>query len=399
MERRLLDNLTPSRARRGQGNRTLGEEVVEAKLDEWCRVNGEDYLNGIRDRARHLAPLIERDEEFKRLNNIIGTLLNTRKDSMVTPQGRARAAGMPLDVACIERFAKLAVYLSERAPQAIVTADTTPERMMAGSFVEAYFSNYIEGTEFAVEQATEIVYDGKIPADRPQDGHDVLGTYLQLVETVGRPPSATNFEEFKDEIRTRHRRLMESRPDVRPGQFKTIANRAGDTSFVTPDLLEGTLKEGHAMMRSIEDPFRRAAFLHYMMAETHPFNDGNGRISRILMTRELLSAGLSRIVIPTVFRGDYLDALRGLSRRDDPSIFVRSLEFCQKVSAACSAPSASEAITVWAQTYAFCENARHARLTMPNAAVHVVNRNGVYAPDDYWQSISSAANANPFGVR
>jgi hypothetical protein len=306
---------------------------------------------------------------------------------------------MPLDVACIERFAKLAVYLSERAPQAIVTADTTPERMMAGSFVEAYFSNYIEGTEFAVEQATEIVYDGKIPADRPQDGHDVLGTYLQLVETVGRPPSATNFEEFKDEIRTRHRRLMESRPDVRPGQFKTIANRAGDTSFVTPDLLEGTLKEGHAMMRSIEDPFRRAAFLHYMMAETHPFNDGNGRISRILMTRELLSAGLSRIVIPTVFRGDYLDALRGLSRRDDPSIFVRSLEFCQKVSAACSAPSASEAITVWAQTYAFCENARHARLTMPNAAVHVVNRNGVYAPDDYWQSISSAANANPFGVR
>ncbi len=399
MERRLLDNLAPSRARNGEGARTLGEEAVEAKLDEWCRVSGEDHLNGIRDRARHIAPLIEREDEFKRLNGIIGTLLNTHKETMVTPQGKARAAGTPLDIACINRFAKLAVFLSERAPQAIVTADTTPERMMAGSFVEAYFSNYIEGTEFAVEQATEIVYDGKIPSDRPQDGHDVLGTYLQLVEKVARAPSATTFDEFKIEIQTRHQRLMESRPDIQPGKFKTVANRAGDTSFVTPDLLQGTLKEGHAMMRSIEDPFRRAVFLHYMMAEIHPFNDGNGRISRILMTKELLSAGLSRIAIPTVYRSDYVDALRTLSRRDDPSIFVRSMEFCQMVTAACSATSASDAIAVWAKAYAFCEDSRHARLTMPNPALHVMKRNGVYAPDEYWNSIASAANSNPFGVK
>ena len=253
-ERRLLDNLTPSRARRGEGARTLGEAVVEAKLDEWCNINGAERLSAIRDHARHLAPLIEKEEEFKRLSGMIGTLLNTRKDKMVTRQGRARAAGQPLDVPCIDRFAKLALYLSERAPQAIVTPDVTSERNMAGSFVEAYFSNYIEGTEFAVEQATEIVFEGKIPHDRPKDGHDVLGTYLQLVEGGRHPPSATTFDEFKDEIKARHARLMESRPEVHPGQFKKVANRAGDTSFVKPELLEGTLKEAHAMMKSIEDP-------------------------------------------------------------------------------------------------------------------------------------------------
>jgi len=397
-ERLLLDNLSPSRARGREAPRTLGEAAVEAKLDEWSRTSGAGFLNQVRDNARHLAPLLDRDEEFKKLNGMIGTLLNTHQEKMITPQGRARAAGTPIDVACVNKFATLAKYMRDRAPQAVVNADTASDSLMAGSFIEAYFSNYIEGTEFAVHQATEIIFEGRVPADRPEDGHDVLGTYLQLVEAGGRAPSGTDFPGFVDEIKTRHARLMKSRPGVNPGHFKTIANRAGDTSFVVPGLVEGTLKEGHAMMRSIEDPFQRSLFLHYMLAEVHPFNDGNGRISRILMTRELLSAGLSRIVVPTVFRDDYVESLRALSRRDAPAIFVRSMEFCQRVSAACSAPSADAAINRWAQAYAFCENPRQARLTMPNPALRVTVKGGVPAPDDYWEALSNANGSRPFGM-
>lgn len=396
-ERRLLDNLAPSRARGSEPARTLGEAVVEAKLDEWCRTSGTDFLNSIRDRARNIAPLLERENEFKRLNGMIGTLLNTQQERMVTPQGRARASGTPVDTACLQRFAGLVAYMSGRAPQYVPSADTTSDRNVAGAFIEAYFSNYIEGTEFEIEQAAEIVFEGKIPEDRPQDGHDVLGTYLQLVEGMGRPTSTTTFPEFKDEIQTRHANLMEARPEVGPGRFKTLGNRAGDTSFVAPDLLEGTLREGHAMMRDIEDPFHRSLFLHYFLTETHPFNDGNGRISRILMTRELAAAGLSRIVVPTVYRQDYVDSLRALSRRDDPAIFVRSLEFCQQVSAACSAPSAKDAVNRWAQAYAFCEDTRQAKLMMPNPALEIANRRGVFAPTDYWEAIDHGSTGFVFG--
>jgi hypothetical protein len=48
------------------------------------------------------------------------------------------------------------------------------ESRIAASFIEAYFSNYIEGTRFVVEEAKRIVFDGVMPAQRPQDGHDVL---------------------------------------------------------------------------------------------------------------------------------------------------------------------------------------------------------------------------------
>ena len=32
------------------------------------------------------------------------------------------------------------------------------------TFYEAYFSNFIEGTDFAVREAEEIVFEGKFPA-------------------------------------------------------------------------------------------------------------------------------------------------------------------------------------------------------------------------------------------
>jgi hypothetical protein len=384
--RRLLDNMAPSRARSGPA-RTLGPAEVEKRLDSLCTTHGVKHLNTIRDEARQLAPLIDREAEFEALNVMISTLLQTRETKALTPQGQARAEGHPLDPACIDRLIKLVEFMQARAPVTVADADTSPDRKRAGAFMEAYFSNFIEGTEFAVGEAVEIVFEGRIPETRPEDGHDVLGAYLQLMDLGERSAMSIDADAFIDEVQERHRNLMAPRPSILPGVLKTKPNQAGNTAFVHPDLVCGTLREGVNILRSISDAFSRALFVHFLLVDVHPFNDGNGRISRIMMTKELLAAGLSRIIIPTVFRNDYFDALRVLSRRDDPSIFVRSLEFCQKVSAACSAPATDQAIEAWARAYGFCEDSRHARLSMPNPALEVEFRNGIPAPSDYWAAI------------
>jgi hypothetical protein len=383
--RKLLDNLNPSRARNGP-SRTVGRAEVERRLDSLCVTHGEDHLKEIRDTARVLAPMIDRNREFEVLHGMIATLLRTREARMLTPRGRARARGHPFDPACIERLAGLVYCLRSRAPVTTLDADTTPDRKTAGAFMEAYFSNFIEGTEFSIKEAVEIVFEGKMPEARPQDGHDVFGVYQQLVDMGGRSASVIDADDFIDEIQERHRRLMEARPSVKPGTFKTKPNQAGDTTFVDPSLVRGTLREGMMLFRSLSDPFSRGLFVHFLLSDVHPFNDGNGRLSRIMMTKELVGAGLSRIVIPTVYRGDYLDALRALSRRGEPLIFVRSLEFCQRVSAACSAASVDGAIGAWARAYAFCEDGHRARLTMPDPAIAIETRNGIPAPADYWAS-------------
>lgn len=393
--RRLLDNMAASRARLGPA-RTLGAAEVEKRLDSLCTTHGVNQLNVVRDQARALAPLIDREAEFTALNTLISTLLRTREATTLTRQGRARAEGRPIDTACIDRIVSLVDFLQARAPFTVADADVSPERNRAGAFMEAYFSNFIEGTEFSVDEAVEIVFDGRIPETRPEDGHDVLGSYLQLIDLGGRSVLATDADSFIDEVKERHRTLMAQRPSIQPGQFKTRPNQAGATPFVHPDLVEGTLHAGVDILRSVQDPFSRALTVHFLLVDVHPFNDGNGRISRIMMTKELRAAGLSRIIIPTVHRSDYFDALRALTRRNDPSIFVRTLEFCQRVTAACSAPSPAKAIEAWARAYGFCEDARHARLSMPDPALEIENRSGIPAPSDYWAAIGMDQNPGLF---
>jgi len=70
--------------------------------------------------------------------------------------------------------------------------------------------------------------------------------------------------------------------------------------------------------RSI-DPVVAAAMAHYHFETLHPFNDGNGRIGRLLIVLQLYSAGVLSEPTLTVSpwfearRRDYYDALLGVS--------------------------------------------------------------------------------------
>jgi len=48
---------------------------------------------------------------------------------------------------------------------------------------------------------------------------------------------------------------------------------------------------------------------------------------------ELVKAAQTRIIIPTVYRDDYLGALRRLTRRKDPRVYIRMLLRAQEFSA------------------------------------------------------------------
>lgn len=54
-----------------------------------------------------------------------------------------------------------------------------------------------------------------------------------------------------------------------------------------------------------KNDIENALFILFMVSELHPFSDGNGRISRIMMNAELVHADESKIIIPTVFREDF----------------------------------------------------------------------------------------------
>jgi hypothetical protein len=362
--RAYLENMRPSRARGGHLPRSLSREEIENRLDRIVRQNGEDALNRIRDEARAIAAPLGLEQELKDFNELVGTLLGTRDAKTRSAVAQARAANKPFDPDRMRLFEALFAALRET-----VSTDR-PVRQQWGAantnlaFFEAYFSNFIEGTEFTVEEAEEIIFGGVIPQQRPDDAHDILGTYRIVSDEAGMKTLPSSFEDFLALLRRRHATIMGARLDKNPGIFKTKANRAGNTIFVTPDLVTGTLEKGFAFLQGLGDPFHRAVFMMFLVSEIHPFTDGNGRIARIMMNTELLAGGQERIVVPTGYRIDYLTALQALSLSSHPTPLIRMMNYAQQYTHAINWNDLATARKTLEQSGAF-DDGQEAKLRMP----------------------------------
>lgn len=332
-ERRALENLQKGRAR-SNVSKCKPRAYIEETLERMLQVNGEAGLNAFRDKARSIAAELGMNEEFETLHTIIGALLATKPTGILSSANAiARAQGTPFDEERVKLFSILFEALHNEQFPYVDEPNVMNSAFRNFAFFESYFSNYIEGTEFEIEDAWKIVETGQPMPARNADSHDVLGTF-QLVASrreMRRTPTST--DNFIELLQDRHRILMAARPDRNPGMFKMQNNHAGDTHFVDCTLVRGTLNKGYEYYQALEHPFSRALFMLFMVSEVHPFSDGNGRISRIMMNAELVAADQSKVIIPTVFREDYLNALRRLTRRGDPSVLIRAMSRVRQFSA------------------------------------------------------------------
>lgn len=69
-------------------------------------------------------------------------------------------------------------------------------------------------------------------------------------------------------------------------------------------------------------PIVRAAVDHFKLVHIHPFVDGNGRLSRLLMNVRLMQAGYPPVIIPVHERLSYYETL-SLADDGDVRPFVR----------------------------------------------------------------------------
>lgn len=349
--RTLLDNMRASRTRNGVA-RTLSRVEVEKELMRIAARRGRDALSELRDEAHGLVDRLDAGNEMKALDDLIGAILGTRTVRPETAAARAHQRGSGFDPRRLELFDTLQARLLQVAP--------APRAEQSGSFpalsfIEAYFSNWIEGTKFELEEAEEIVFEGAVPEGRFEDAHDVLGTFELVDDADLRARVPAGAEDLPDLLRSHHALMLGRRPSVNPGAFKTRVNRAGSTTFVHPDLVVGTLVEGYRYYASLPPGLARAIFMMYLVAEVHPFTDGNGRVGRVLMNAELSAAGEQRIVIPIVYRDNYLQGLRALSRNGNPQPLIRVLDFAQAYAAAIDWSDLRGAEATLAATNAFLE--------------------------------------------
>jgi hypothetical protein len=332
-ERAFLENLQSSR-QIGPTSKTITLPEIENKLEQIAQVKGEEGLNQFRDKARAIAEKLGMQSEFEKLNKLISALLTTKPSKILTsPMAVARALGNPYDKHRLELFEKLFVELQQQPYKDRKDVNTETNAFRNFALFEAYFSNYIEGTIFEIEEAKSIIQTEIPIPNRDEDSHDILGTYKLVSNQKEMSTTPSNPDELLNIVQYRHQILLAARTSKKPGQFKDKNNRAGETHFVDHTLVRGTLIKGFDYYQALQEPFAKAAYIMFMISEIHPFLDGNGRIARVMMNAELVKTNQTRIIIPTVYRDDYLEALRKLSRNDDPAVYIRMLQRAQEFSA------------------------------------------------------------------
>ena len=315
--RTLLDNLAESRSRGGRAARTLNLAELEDWLVRKALAWGPDRLERLRLDAVSLAEALGAAHQIPAVERLFDQVSGR---SPLRPQAglllAAFARGRAWDERRVAMFDSAARQAARLDPGLVPEWLPPPESVGELPFYESYFSNFIEGTEFTVDEARRIVDAQQPPAARPADGHDILGTYRCVSDPIGRSATSDDPDELVGFLIDRHRTILAGRPDQTPGSWKTEANRVGAYDFVAPELVEGTLRKGLALLSGIPPGIGRALFMMFVVAEVHPFRDGNGRVARVMMNAELSAVNASRIVIPSVYRDEYMGGLRRASLND-----------------------------------------------------------------------------------
>ena len=166
-----------------------------------------------------------------------------------------------------------------------------------------YNSNHIEGSSLTHEQTRYIfetntigVEDGSLNVD------DVIETanHFRLVSLIIDNARTVLTEEFIKEL---HLFLKNGTSDSRRdwfvvGDYKKLPNEVGGMNTTPPEEVSGKMKEllneyNVKEEKSLEDILD----FHVKFEKIHPFQDGNGRVGRLIMFKECLKYDIVPFII------------------------------------------------------------------------------------------------------
>ena len=154
-------------------------------------------------------------------NPFAGNLFASQKEralleNLKSPLAVARVFGVPYDSARVELFQILFQELQQREFNYFPDKNTSKQAYRNFAFFEAYFSNYIEGTIFEIDDAKKIIETQMPIPTRNEDSHDVLGTYELVSNQIEMSIVPKTKEEFLNIILYRHKILLSARTSKKP---------------------------------------------------------------------------------------------------------------------------------------------------------------------------------------
>ena len=184
----------------------------------------------------------------------------------------------------------------------------------------AYNSNRIEGSKLTEEQ-TRYIFETRTIGFKDQEAvpvDDIIETsnhfvaFDYLLDTVDKPLSNEIIKEL-------HRILKTGTSDTQRswfavGDWKKLPNEVGGIETALPQNVESEMDKLNVWYHSLSEiTFENILEYHYRFERIHPFQDGNGRVGRLLMFRECLKNDIVPFIIDDAHKQYYYRGLREFS--------------------------------------------------------------------------------------
>lgn len=214
-----------------------------------------------------------------------------------------------------------------------IPAETMAKIMQKFRFDWNYHSNAIEGNSLTYGETKTFLLHGNTASGKPLKDHlEIKGHNEAIIELEEIVKGKVELSEHM--IRGFHQLILgepysakaitidgaETTKQIIPGKYKSQPNHVRTATgeifyFTEPHLVQAEMelllttfrenqnkKEIHSLLL--------AATFHYNFIRIHPFDDGNGRIARILMNLILMMNGYPPVIIKTEDKENYFRALR-----------------------------------------------------------------------------------------
>lgn len=186
-----------------------------------------------------------------------------------------------------------------------------------------YTSNALEGNSLTESETKVVIEDGLTIEGKPlRDVYEAVGhakAYDFLYEISHEAPLT------EETIKTIHRLFYQQIDTERAGMYRKVpVFISGSQHAVAPiaeiDKKMQQLVRWYNNQEGKIHPVVLAAELHKRFVYIHPFVDGNGRVSRLLMNLSLMRNDYNIALIPAICRSEYISALK--LGHNNPDIFA-----------------------------------------------------------------------------
>lgn len=191
----------------------------------------------------------------------------------------------------------------------------------------SYNTNRMEGSTLTLSDTKDLyerntLYTGGHKVDDIIEGKNHFDLFNFMLDTIEEPLTERLIREYHQLLK----RNTSDEANYGIGKYKEIPNIAGNQPTAEPHEVEDLMY--HLVNEHPINDLMDILSFHHQFQLIHPFQDGNGRVGRIIMFRQCLEHNVTPFIIPADKREEYINGLKLFN--EDPTVLESEIKRFQE---------------------------------------------------------------------